>query len=106
MTIRLEATPFFADDTFLVEHEGAALDTTHLLAVHHLLLHHAKQVAHRLIRIRQQGEGKSELGFETFMRFDAVARQTDDLTTRFMEFGIQVAELLDFGGASRCVVLG
>ena len=106
MTGHFDAAPLVNQCAIRANDEGASLDAAHLLAVHIFQLEGAEQIACRFTGIREQREGQGELGFEIFMRFDAVARNTHDFAIFLLEFFMQIAKLLSFGRAARRIVLG
>ncbi|MNT00540.1 hypothetical protein D3C72_1349760 [compost metagenome] len=102
----LHPAPLLHQHAIGVDQKGAALNASHLLAIHILLLDDAEQIAHGFVGVGDEGERKFVLGLEVLMRLQRVARDTDDHGAGRQEFGVQVAEVLAFGGAARRVVLG
>src|SRR5713226_6445104 len=68
VTGNLDSAPFAPENAVAVEHEGAALDSAHLLAVHVFHLHDPELSADFLGLVRKQLEGKAHLGLEIFVR--------------------------------------
>lgn len=106
MAGNLDAPPFATQDAVAVDDEGAAFDAAHLFAIHVFHFDDAEQIAHGFVAIRSQFEGKGLLGLEVFVRFQAVAGNAEDLGIDRSELGVEVAEVLAFGGAARRTVLG
>jgi hypothetical protein len=75
-------------------------------AIHILLLDDTVQIAHGFVGVGDERERKLVLGLEVLVRLDRVARNTDHDGAGGQEVGVQVAEVLAFGGAARRVVLG
>src|SRR3972149_512286 len=74
MAGNLDAAPLAADCAPGVEHERAALDAAHLLAVHLLHLDHAELLAGFLVLVCEQLERELHLRLEVLVRLQAVAR--------------------------------
>src|SRR3990172_1435254 len=106
MTGNLQAAPLAADDAVPVEHEGAALDAAHLLAVHVLDLDDPEQSANLLVLVREQLERETHFLLEVLVRLEAVAGDADDVAAGTLEIGVQVPEIRPLGGAAGGIVLG
>src|SRR5581483_6610761 len=106
VTRHLHSAPFLADDALPVQHEGAALDATHFLAVHVLHLDDAELLAHGLVLVGEQLEGEAHLGLEALVGLQAVARDPEDRAAGLLELRMEIAEALALGGAAGRVVLG
>src|SRR5574343_1365505 len=102
----LDAPPCAAQNAAAVADEGAALEAPDLCAVHVFHFHDSKQVADGFIGIGAEFEREFLLGLEVFVRFQAVAGDAEDDGAGGGEFGMQVAEVLAFGGAAGRAVLG
>src|SRR4051812_47613203 len=100
----LHAAPFARDAALPVDHEGAALDAAHLLAVHVLHLHHAEDAAALLFGVGEQLEREVHLFPEPLVGRHGVARNPEDRHFRAEEFAMEVAELGALDGAARRVV--
>src|SRR5512135_3102014 len=97
MAGHLHAAPLAAQHASSVEHEGAALDSANLLAVHVFQFDHTEQPAGHLFCVAQEIEGQALLGFEVLVGFEAISGNAQDAATSGLEFCMQVTELLGFG---------
>jgi len=102
----LDPAPFARQHAVLIDDEGAALDAADLSPVHVLHLHHAEQLAHRLVLVRQQVERELHLGLEAFVRLQRIARNPVDAAVGFGKPRVVVAEVRALRGAAGGVVLG
>src|SRR3954469_23023739 len=105
VTRYLHTAPFPADDALPVQHEGAALDAAHFLAVHVLHFHAPEELARLLVLVGEQVEGEAHLRLEVLVRLQAVPRDAVDRAAGVLELRVEVAELLALGGAAGRVVL-
>src|SRR6266581_2181723 len=101
----LDAAPFAPKQALPVDEEGAALDAADLLAIQVLHLDDGEEGAGGFVGIDEQFEGQAELGLEPLMRAETVARNAEHRAAELGEAGVEVAELLGFGGAAGGVVL-
>src|SRR5688572_28918953 len=106
MARNLDAPPLAAHDAPRIDRESAALDAAYLSAIHVFHLDDAVELAHGLVGVGKELEGEFHLGLEAFVRLQAVARYAVNRASRFLEVGIEVAELLALGGATRRIVFG
>ena len=63
----------------------SALDAANLLAIHVLIAHHVKLIAHLLIDIGEQRVGQTIFFLEFLLRFRRVARNTEHHRARFLQ---------------------
>src|SRR5688500_1333354 len=102
----LHTPPFLSQYTLCVNHEGTALDSTDLLAVHVFHLHDVEQLASRFVSVAQELERETHLHLEIFVRFDAVSGDPHDIAVELGERRVSVTEILPLGSATGRVVLG
>ena len=106
MSWHLEATPFFFQHAIGANQECAAFDTLHFLAVHDLVLDHAKHVTHFFFGVGNQLKRQFEFGLELVVGLHVVAGNTENLGPGFNKVFVLVPELHGLGGATGGVVLG
>ena len=106
MPFDFDLAPLTPQHSMFVDQEGAALNPLVFFAIHLLLLNHIKQPAQAFIGVADQFEGEALLGLEVLVSTQAVFGYAQYQCMRGYEIGMQVTEVLAFGGAARGVVLG
>lgn len=91
--------------SFFIDDEGGALDAHVLPTIHALFLHHAVQVAHRFVRIREEREIQLILVAEIAVPAHAVPGYAEDGVSERGEVVPVVPEVLRFLRAARGAVL-
>src|SRR4051812_21915243 len=102
MAGHFQAAPLARQVAACIKCKRAALDAAHLPAVKIFHLDDSEEFAGSFFLVRQQIERELHLRLETFMRLEAIARDSEYRAFQFLELRIEIAEVLAFGGAARC----
>lgn len=98
------STPFFHQFAISVNQKSTAFDASYLLAIHVFHFHDVEHQAKRFIRIGNQFKRQVELGFEAFMRAQAVAADAEDCGVVAGKLRGQVTKMDAFRGTAGRVV--
>lgn len=105
MPFYFDPAPFVHEFALRVNQERGAHNAAAFAAVHHFVFYDIKTVAKRLVFVADQLDGQGLARAESFMGFQAVARDADDIGMKRVEPIFCCREVLGFRSAARGIVL-
>lgn len=101
-----ELAPFIDDSPFPIDQKSTPFYPSDLLAIPVFHLHHTVELANCFISIGNQLKRKFKLALKIFMRFDAVAGDSQNVSVKALKFRVKIAEVLAFLGSAGGIVPG